>query len=206
MSAASRWYAGWSSCQRARASREVAAGEVCGEVLDVDLVSAPRMRRCAPGARRGRSMTRMVWSPSAVSDTSTTPSGWSGELVRICIAVRGLAHLDAARAFPSAGEPACAELTAQAQIDLPLDARQRCFETPGIGEGRPQVIDIRRKRSSRRTTPVPLSARNEPSVRTLPGVLVVIGDSFAHACRVLSRCAGHPGGAPTAPGIDSASR
>ena len=44
--------------------------------------------------------------------------------------------------------------------------------------------------------PLPSAARSVPSVRTLPGVLVVIGCSFAHACRVLSRCAGHPAAVP----------
>ncbi len=52
----------------------------------------------------------------------------------------GLAHLDAAGAFPSAGEEACAELTALAQIAFYL--AEPAGEAAGIGEGGPEVIDI----------------------------------------------------------------
>src|ERR1017187_1819877 len=53
---------------------------------------------------------------------------------------RGLARFHAPGAFPSAGKKACAELTAQTEVALYL--AHPAGETAGIGECRPQVVDI----------------------------------------------------------------
>ena len=83
----------------------------------------------------------MVWSPSAASVTSMTllvrlaQVAWSQQQPP-----RGLARFHPPGAFPSAGKEACAELTAEAQVALYL--ADPAGEAAGIGERRPQVVDI----------------------------------------------------------------
>ena len=86
------------------------------------------------------SQTRMVWPPPAVSVASmTSSSGWPSAIVQQQ-PPRGLARVHPPGAFRPAGKKAKAELTAQAQVAL--DLADPAGQTAGIGECRPQVVDI----------------------------------------------------------------
>jgi hypothetical protein len=54
--------------------------------------------------------------------------------------LRGLARFDAPRAFPPAGEKACAVFTVESKVAL--DLAVPTGQTRGIGECRPHVVDI----------------------------------------------------------------
>ena len=54
--------------------------------------------------------------------------------------LRGLTRFHAPRAFPSASEEVCTELTAETQVVFHL--AQPAGETAGIGERRPEVVDV----------------------------------------------------------------
>ena len=82
----------------------------------------------------------MVWSPSAASVTSMACSPVWRLLGRQQQLPRGLARFHPPGAFPSAGKKAGPELTAQAQVALEL--AEPAGQTAGIGERRPQVVDI----------------------------------------------------------------
>ena len=87
----------------------------------------------------------MVWSPSAASVASMTVSSGCARVEALVAQrqqqpLRGLARFHAPGAFPSAGKEACAELTAEAQVAL--DLAEPAGQTAGIGECRPQVVDV----------------------------------------------------------------
>ena len=87
------------------------------------------------------SMTRMVCSPSALSVASMACSpGSSASVVRTSKRLRWLAFVHLASAFPSAGEEACLELAAQAQVAFYLT--EPAGQPGGIGQCRPQVVDV----------------------------------------------------------------
>ena len=77
-------------------------------------------------------MSRMVWSPSAVSVASMTPSGTSWGARQNLEPTWGLAHVHATRAVPSARKETCTELTTLTQITFHL--AEPAGETAGIGE------------------------------------------------------------------------
>ena len=108
-----------------------AAGEVGGEIFDVDLVSCPVCGYllqghaavlddqdgldAVGGKRRLDDAVRYVWGASQNLEPT-----W------------GLAHVHATRAFPSARKETCTELTTLTQITFHL--AEPAGETAGIGE------------------------------------------------------------------------
>ena len=83
----------------------------------------------------------MVWSPSGVSVAlDDVVVGLVRAPGRYQQPPRGPARIHAPGAFPSAGEKARAELTAQAEVARYL--AEPAGEAAGIGKCRPQVVDI----------------------------------------------------------------
>ncbi|MBE1603882.1 hypothetical protein HEB94_000730 [Actinopolymorpha pittospori] len=82
----------------------------------------------------------MVWPPSAVSVTSISCSSGARVLGHQQQPLRRLARFHVPGAFPSAAKEMCAEVAAGPQVALYL--ANPAGETAGIGDCRPQVVDV----------------------------------------------------------------
>src|SRR5690348_14183813 len=111
-----------------------------GEVFDVDLYPG------SVGSEKVHGHAAFFQDQDGVVAVGGQP-GLDGMLIGLTVVFRhhqqmpgGLAYLYPPGTFPSAGEKACPELTAQAQVALEL--AEPASQTAWVGERRPQVADF----------------------------------------------------------------
>src|SRR5205823_5892970 len=107
--------------------------------------------------------------------------------------LRGLARFHAPGALPAAGKKACAELTAEPQIAL--EVTEPAGQTPGIGECRPQVVDIGVEAVFHAHDALAIcrsqATQDAAAPTCVAGHLVLLRSRFPRAisvCRASSRC------------------